>query len=308
MPQEFLQYRQNMTQKVLKNCEVYAHRGGAGLFPESTLPAYEHALTLGADVLDIDIAITKDNVIVASHDVFLNPSFTRDSKGQWLNRNDILVKNLTFTELQEFDVGRLNVESSYAKLYPEQQPVDGSKIPSLQQIIDLARAIKGNDFRLQIEIKTNPLLPDVTLTPEKLMPILYELLKDNVCIQHVEIHSFDWRNMLLLQKIDTQCQTSYITSKQDALMALDALPWHGGYDVNDYHDSYPQLIASIGGKVWCPDYKDLTYQQVMEAHNLGLKVTTWTANTLESMYDLINLGVDGIITDRPDLLLHLLDR
>lgn len=298
-----------MTQKVPNNfCEVYAHRGGAGLLPESTLPAYQHALEMGADVLDIDIAITKDNVIVASHDVALNPHFTRNLSGHWLDRNDILIKDLTFAELQQFDVGRLNLASDYAKLYPEQTAIDQTTIPSLQQVIDLARKLKGNNFRLQLEVKTNPLLPEITLPPEEFMPILYQLLKDNHCIQRVEIHSFDWRNMLLLQQLDKQCQTSYITSQRDALVALDALPWHGGYDVANYNHSYPELIATIGGKVWCPDYKDLIREQVNEAHELGLRVTTWTANTIEEMQRLIDLGVDGVITDRPDLLLHLLDR
>lgn len=281
--------------------DIYAHRGGAGIYPESTLVAYQHALALGADVLDVDLAVTKDNVIVASHDPFLNSSFTRDSQGNWLTTDDLLIKNFTFDELQQFDVGRLNLNHDYAKRYPEQQGLDGQHIPSLQQIIDLG--VK----RLQLEIKTNPIRPELTLEPPQFMALLNQLLISNNMDQQTEVHSFDWRNMLALQAMKSSLIRSYISSETDPLLTTETvLTWHAGYDVVEFGGSYPNLIAHLGGQVWSPEFTDLSAEKVLKAHELGLKVVTWTVDVVADMRLMLDFNVDGIITNRPDRLADLM--
>ncbi|MBX9705292.1 MAG: glycerophosphodiester phosphodiesterase [Gammaproteobacteria bacterium] len=290
-----------------RKTEIYAHRGGAGLFPENTLPAYRHALELGVDVLDLDVAITKDDVIVASHDLFLNCDFTCDKDSKWLADNTLLIQNFTFAELQQYDVGSLDRSKPYAAFYPDQQSIAGTRIPSVQQVIDLGREYYGDKLRLQIEIKTDPTQPMYGATPEHFMRVLNKLLQDNHMAEHSEVHSFDWRNMLALQAMKSRAITSYITSSKEAKLTPETLiQWHGGYDIADYNNSYPELIAAIGGKIWCPDFHDVTKENVAQAHELGLRVTTWTPNKLEDMQRLIAAGVDGLITDYPDRLKAIL--
>ncbi len=292
--------RQNMPDR----CLVYAHRGGAGLRPESTLAAYQHAIDLGVDVLDIDISITKDGVIVASHDPFLSPDFTRDAQGEWLNvRQPILIKNLTFEELQQFDVSAMKPGSDYAKAHPERQFIPAATIPSLQQIFDIAKPHASINY--QLEVKTDPTQPHVSISPNEFMSTLNALLEDNQIASRVEVHSFDWRNMLQLQVLNSAVRTSYITSTKWITPEL-AVIWQAGH-VLKYGSNYTQLIADLGGQTWCPDFRDITTKNLIEmAHKKGLRVTSWTVNKLDNMQKLLDYKIDGIITDYPDRLMALL--
>src|SRR5512135_2602502 len=83
--------------------QIYAHRAGRGLMPEQTLPAYVFALRLGVDYVDMDIGMTKDGVLVITHDLTLNPDLTRDQNGRWIT-DQIPIRSLTLRELQKYDV------------------------------------------------------------------------------------------------------------------------------------------------------------------------------------------------------------
>ena len=95
--------------------DLQAHRGGRGLLPESTLPAFENALRIGVTTLETDIAITADGVPVLSHDPALNPAITRDAQGRWLSARGPLIHTLTLVQLQAYDVGRIDPSSRYAR-------------------------------------------------------------------------------------------------------------------------------------------------------------------------------------------------
>src|SRR5512139_1706868 len=105
--------------------DLQGHRGARGLLPENTLPAFAQALAIGVTTLELDTAITKDGVVVVSHDATLNPDITRGADGQWLKRDDIVIHTLTWAELQQYDVGRIRPLSVYARRFPEQRAVDG---------------------------------------------------------------------------------------------------------------------------------------------------------------------------------------
>ena len=108
--------------------DLQSHRGTRGLAPENTLPAFERALELGVDTLELDIGITADGVVVISHDPYLNPLIARDAKGEWLEgTRGPLIKNLTLAQLQTYDVGRIKPDSPYAKTFSTQQPHDGTR-------------------------------------------------------------------------------------------------------------------------------------------------------------------------------------
>jgi glycerophosphoryl diester phosphodiesterase len=128
---------------VNKKIEIYAHRGGAGLRPETTLAAYRHALDLGVDVLDMDVGVTKDNIVVAYHDRALNRDYTRYLDGSSLPKGRLWIKDFTFEELQQFDVGILDKTSRYGKRFPDQMAIPGERIPSVEQVIDEATQIEA---------------------------------------------------------------------------------------------------------------------------------------------------------------------
>ena len=103
-----------MTAGTTQALDLQGHRGARSLLPENTLPAFARALTIGVTTLELDTAITRDGVIVVSHDATLNPDITRGSDGQSLTRSDIAVHSLTFAQLRQYDVGRIRPGTAYA--------------------------------------------------------------------------------------------------------------------------------------------------------------------------------------------------
>src|SRR5688572_214117 len=94
--------------------DVQGHRGARGLAPENTLPAFEKALALGVTTLELDVGVTRDGVVVVGHDPTINPDIARGPDGQWLAARGPAIRELTFAELQRYDVGRLKPGSNYA--------------------------------------------------------------------------------------------------------------------------------------------------------------------------------------------------
>src|SRR5204862_6302549 len=117
--------------------DLQAHRGGRGLRPENTLAAFENAIPMGVTTLELDIAITADDVAVISHGPALYPGTARDADGRWLKESGPLIRSLTLAEVQRYDVGRLNPDSAYGKPFTWQQAVDGERIPTLASLFAL---------------------------------------------------------------------------------------------------------------------------------------------------------------------------
>ena len=105
--------------------DLEGHRGARGLAPENTLAAFRRAMQIGVTTIETDMAVTRDDVIVISHDPLLNPDIVRDRAGEWLISKGPPIRTLTFTELARYDIGRLNPTNAYARQFPEQQEIDG---------------------------------------------------------------------------------------------------------------------------------------------------------------------------------------
>jgi glycerophosphoryl diester phosphodiesterase len=283
---------------------IYGHRGARGLAPENTIPAYAKALQIGVDYLDMDVGMTKDGVIVVSHELSLDPDLTRDSKGQWIpddKEHRIWIKDLTWKELETYDVGRLKPGTAYAKQFPDQQPVDGTHIPSLKQVIEFAKKNAGDNIKFQIEIKTDPTQPNATYSPEKVAKAVVKILKDEGVDSRVDLQSFDWRALFWIQKLDKNIATAYLT-RDDFLKTKKGKQFMAGFSVKDFDNLLPKIIATLGGKVWGPDDRQLTKQNVELAHQYGLRVVAWTVNDKSAINKMLKLKIDGIIGDRPDLI------
>lgn len=283
--------------------QIYGHRGAAGLAPENTLAAYQKAFEHQADVIDMDVGITKEGVVVAYHDLTLRPANTRLANGTWLSSNDLAIKNLTLSKLKTYNVGMINPQSEYHKVFPFQQPEKQAQIPTLREVIQYAKLMSPN-ARFQIEIKTDPRKPNISPDPKVIVPAIIKVLQDEGVTEKSEIHSFDWRNLYLLEKQAPEILRSYITEKM--IHGGEDSTWTAGPILSRDHDSFPKLVKALGGDIWCPLHTEVTEEDVRQAHALGLKVTVWSVDNPTDMLKMLSFGVDGIITNRPDILNNLL--
>ena len=287
--------------------DLQGHRGARGLAPENTLPAFERALAVGVSTLELDIGVTADGVVVVSHDPALSPLITRDAGGQWLPERGPRIRDLTFAQLQAYDVGRIAPGTPYARTFALQQPVDGARIPTLAQVFELARARGATHVRFNVETKISPLQPQDTVSAEAMADALLQVIRETGMRERVTIQSFDWRTLQRVQQRDPHIPTAYLTIQTANNDNTRDGTWTAGLRLAD-HGSVPRLVKAAGGKVWAPNAGALTQPLVREAQALGLQVIPWTVNEPADMDRIVGWGVDGLITDYPDRLREVLAR
>ncbi len=222
-----------------------------------------------------------------------------------------LSHTLSWAELQGHDIGRLKPGTRYATLYPEQQSIDGTRIPRLSDLFDMLKRSGHSEVRLAIETKLSPLLPEATQAPESLATALVAEVRKAGLQRRVQIMSFDWRTLQVVQRIAPEIPTVYLSAQQRWLDNIGAgaatdSPWTAGFQYRE-HGSIPKMIKAAGGSFWSVYFGDIDAAQVKQAQALGLKVLVWTVNDAATMERLIELGIDGLITDRPDIARGVLD-
>jgi glycerophosphoryl diester phosphodiesterase len=285
--------------------DIEAHRGGRALRPENTLQSFANALSMGVDTLELDMGVTKDGVVVVSHERGLNPDLARGPDGRYLPPPGIPYVKLTLAEVKQYDVGQIRPGSAYAARFPDQLAVPGTRIPTLAEVFALVRKSGDRHVRLNIETKIDPNHPDESPDPQQFVTVVLELLNREHFTDRVMIQSFDWRTLQLVQKQAPKIPTVYLSEQHEDdanVFAAKASPWTAGFDPQKHGGSVPRAIKAAGGNIWSPDFGDVDGQSIREAHELGLPVVVWTVNRPEDMARLIDMGVDGIISDRPDLL------
>ncbi len=287
--------------------DLQGHRGGRGLRPENTLAAFKYALELGVTTLELDCGVTKDGVVVVSHDRVLNPDHTRDADSKFLEKAGPVLHELTYEELRQYDVGRIKPDSDYATKFPEQQAVDGERIPRLADVFEQVRKSGNRTVRFNIETKIDPTQPGQTATPETFASALINVIRAAGMASRTTIQSFDWRTLVLARRHAPEIAVVALTDQQPDEDTMEigkpgASAWLGGFDVDDHAGSVPRTVKALGAKVWSPHALDLTPTLVAEAHELGLKVVPWTVNEPKDMETAMSLGIDGLITDYPDRL------
>ncbi len=246
-----------------------------------------------------------------SHDPSLNPDLTRGPDGGWLEGPGPTLRSLSYAELARYDVGRPRAGSPPAAAFPHQVPSDGARIPRLADVFALAERAGNREVRFNLEIKTSPLRPEETASPDVIADAVVRVVREARLQARSTIQSFDWRVVLRVQKTASDIRTACLTSQQPDEDTVEAerpgpKPWLAGLDPGAVGGSVPSLVRSAGSRVWSPDYRDLTAPRLLEAHALGLLVVVWTVDEPEDMARLSDLGVDGIITDYPDRLRALM--
>ena len=285
--------------------DLEAHRGGRALLPENTLPAFANALSMGVDTLELDVGVTADGEVIISHERGLNPDLARDAGGAYVAAPGTPFVKLRLEEVRAYDVGQIRPDSSYAKQFPDQRAVPGTRVPTLGELFALVRKAGNTRVRFNIETKIDPNHPDESLDPQGFVAKLLGLIEAERLSDRVMIQSFDWRTLLLVQQQAPNIPTVYLTLQRGSgqTVALDkATNWTAGLSPADHGGSLPRTIKAAGGAIWSPYFGDVTPALISESHALGLQVVVWTVNKPADMTRLIEMGVDGIISDHPDLL------
>jgi glycerophosphoryl diester phosphodiesterase len=281
--------------------DLQGHRGTRGLAPENTLAAFRTAIDLGVTTLETDLAVTKDDVLVISHDPILNPDLVRGPDGKWFGAAGPPIRSLTLAELKRYDIGRLNPASKYAQQFPEQKPVDGERFPTLAEFF----AAAGPDVRFNIEIKTDPTKPDLTVDPVRFAQLAVDAIRLGKAGGRSTIQSFDWRGLIEARRLAPETATGCLSIESNSMDTVGRAsgrpsPWLAGLDLTAHGGSVPRLAKEAGCAAWSPFWRNVTAENVKEAQALGLKVLPWTVNNPTEMTRLIDMGVDGLITDYPD--------
>ena len=288
--------------------DLQGHRGARGLAPENTLAAFKTALAIGVTTLETDLALTRDGVLVLSHEPRLHAALTRGSDGRWLSEDGAAIFSLNASDLAQYDIGRLNPAHKYAAQWAEQKASDGERIPTLQQLFELARDARspgGKPVRFNIETKITPTSGDTTPEAERYARAVVDAVRAARMSERVTVQSFDWRTLREVKKLAPELPTACLTidsSNMNTVVpdASGASPWHAGLKHADYGGSLPRMAQAAGCSVWAPFWRNVTPENTAEAHALKLKIIPWTVNDPAEIERLAALGVDGIITDYPD--------
>jgi glycerophosphoryl diester phosphodiesterase len=287
--------------------DLQGHRGARALAPENTLAGFSRALSIGVSTLELDVVLSADGVPVVAHDLAPNPDITRHRQGRWLQSPGTPFVRQTLREIRQWDVGRINPATRYARDFPDQQPVDGARMPTLAEVFRLVQRFGAGHVRLSIETKIDPRRPQASADPRRLVQAILDVTRAHGMLDRTRLQSFDWRTLDVARRLAPEWPRVYLTARLPRFDTLAGTAWTAGRRLAD-HDSVPALVHAAGGRIWSPHHADLDQAALDEAIGLGLQVIPWTVNETADMERLIDRGVHGLITDRPDRLRQVLSQ
>ncbi len=281
------------TSNTVSRPEVHGHRGARWMRPENTLPAFEYAMDVGVDVLELDLGVTKDNILVVYHDQILNPVICRYKSGKEIKKQ-IPIRSLTLKQVKQFDCG-----SKKNPRFPEQVPTRGVEIPTLDELFSAVKKHKnGSQVRFNIEMKSEFQFPSYAPKPEEFAKLLLNALKKHQMLDRSIIQSFDIRTLKAAREIDANCKISVLIEDRPTT------PLKGPIEDLAITLSRSPLRANI----LSPNHEWLTAEDVRAFHAVGMQVVPWTANSESDWKKLLEFGVDGIISDNPKALIDYLGK
>jgi glycerophosphoryl diester phosphodiesterase len=255
----------------------------------------------------MDLGVTRDGTLVVVHDQRLSPDLARSVGGVWVEPPGAAIASLTLAELKGFEGGRIRPGSKYAARYPEQRQLDGVTIPTLAEVVALVRAAGNRAVRFNLETKLSPLEPGLAPAPDDFARAVVEAVQREGIAGRTTIQSFDWRSLHSVQALTPRITLACLSAEQPWLDTIGrgrpgASPWTGGLDIDQFDGDVAALASAAGCDVWSPYAGDLDRAAVRSAHREGLRVVVWTVDEPAEMERMIDLRVDGIITDYPDRL------
>ncbi|VAV83351.1 Glycerophosphoryl diester phosphodiesterase [hydrothermal vent metagenome] len=269
-----------------RSIDVQGHRGCRGLFPENSLPAFEKAIDLGVNTLELDLAISKDRKVVVSHEPYINKLFCLNTLGEEITLEEEKVYNLfkmNYQQIKAFDCGT----KQYTR-FPDQQKIKTYK-PLLSEVFDLAKE-KNSNVKFNIEIKADPKYDNIyTPEPKEFVRLVLNLIKQYGVFESTNLQSFDIRILEEIKKQAPKMRLSLLVDEnetiEDKLSKLSFIP---------------EIISPYFGLL---DAKTITVYQSKE-----IQIIPWTVNSEEDMQLMIDYQVDGIITDYPNKLIEMLKK
>ncbi|MGH7408620.1 MAG: glycerophosphodiester phosphodiesterase family protein [Candidatus Methylomirabilales bacterium] len=296
-PRELAGQQANQTSRV-PTFDVQGHRGARGLVPENTLPAFERAMQLRVNTLELDLHFTRDQQVVVIHDPTLTAGKCRKVAA------DVPDLPVAIAGLSLKDLKRGYVCDVKQKEFPKQDPAFRGEIagadytvPTLQEVFDLVAAFGrtadapyARRVRFNAETKRVPFDPQhIGDDGQAFERAIVRLIEQNGLADRVTIQSFDHRSALRVHQLSPAIETVVLTSTGNPIR--------------------PDLLAKEAqAAAWSPTFRFVDRDLVERAHRGGVRVIPWTVNDEASMRALIQMGVDGIITDVPDVLIDLLRR
>ncbi len=251
---------------------VHGHRGAMALRPENTIPSFEEAIRGGADYIEVDVAVTRDNVLVISHDPVVNMEICSGPGGK------TPVHELTLQQFRQYDCGGVK-----AKMFPRQTPLPGTRMPTLDEVLELA---KSSDVKVNIEVKSSPKWVNYTPPPDEFSRMVVDAVRKHKLEKRVLVQSFDFRIVKAVRAIAPELEVAALYGPGDR--------------------TFVDVARETGVKIVTPMYTLVTAEKLKAAHDAGIKVIPWTVDKQEDWDRLIDLGVDGIITNDPGALVaHL---
>lgn len=279
---------------------IVGHRGARGVMPENTIEGFEFTLNAGVTALEFDVVLTRDRVPVITHNLRLSNAIARGPDGAWLTGEERKVSDLSLSDLKRFDVGGLDGHTVYGSRFPEQVFLSGIRVPALSELLDLALRADRADLLFLLEMKSDPATADAKDNRADVVTRVVGEVRSRGLERQTILHSFDWGLLADCARIAPDMPRSYLSQlpENDDDPGEDSAQTVAP-DFATLGMSIPRAIAQVGGSMWCPYIDDVTPALVAEAHDLGLIVTTWTANEPADIHRLIDAGVDGIVTDYP---------
>lgn len=289
--------------------DLEGHRGARGLKPENTLPAFD----LGVTTLELDLHFTADEIVVIWHDEWITPDKCSldthdadpppDPDDPSVDQDDLRISHLTLSELKQYRCDR-NPDPGR---FPEQEKSgtalagENYRLLTLAELFDFVDLYSASDEKsaaqresasqvhFNIETKRKPDDPDAIgddfdgVNPGAFEIAIVDLVEARELVDRTIVQSFDHRSLWATRMLNEELRLAALTSR-------------GTPD--------PALYASNGATIWAPRYQDVTPARLQAAHHAGLLVIPWTVNDLDDGQQLIEMGVDGLITDRPDVFLN----
>ncbi|MFE0433922.1 glycerophosphodiester phosphodiesterase family protein [Streptomyces nigra] len=303
--------------------DLQAHRGGLGLTTEESLEGFGKALRLGVSTLELDTQITRDQKVVVNHDRQISAQKCKDTAP--LTPGDPqfpyvgkYIKDLTLAQVRTMDCGFQQLPG-----YPEQEQIKGFRMIELKDVLDLVKRYKAKQVKLNIETKVEAGAPEQTAPREVFVRRVYEEIHRSGIEKQVTIQSFDWGALKAMHELAPKYPLVALTNYDFLQVGKPgASPWLGGIDADDYDGDFVKAAATVpgvtalspnygfpqNGTVADPGFRFYPDRKmVADAHRRGLKVIPWTCDDPATIEALMDMGIDGIITDYPNRVRDIME-
>lgn len=279
-------YNQKMSTSGSISLDKQGHRGCRGLMPENTIPAMMKAIDLGVTTLEMDAVITSDHEVILSHEPFFNPEISTHADGKPVSQQEALNLNIykmTLAETQMFDVGL-----KPHPRFPRQQKMAVTK-PTLSLLIDSVEKYVADNKRslpyYNIETKSTPATDNLYHpSPAVFVKLLMDVIVARGIQSRVIIQSFDRRTIQEVRRSYPGIVTSLLIEDWDSTNFSTQL-----------------RLCGFTPEIYSPHYSHVNEQLIKDCHARKMRIIPWTVNDKKEIDRLKGMGVDGIITDYPDL-------